>query len=58
MSGQQRAAVLDTIGRQQAALELAIERGNIGLQLLIWRRMAVLEAALSGDDDGRMADRV
>lgn len=50
MSGQQRAAVLDVIGRQQAALELAIERGNIALQLLIWKRMMILEAALEGAD--------
>jgi hypothetical protein len=52
VSGAQRNAVLDTIGRQQAALDLAIERGNIALQLYIWHRMAVLEAAIAGADDG------
>lgn len=53
MSGQQRTAVLDTLGRQQAALDLAIEAGNIALQLYIWRRMVILEAALGGDDEQR-----
>jgi hypothetical protein len=51
VSGQERTAVLDTIGRQQSALDLAIERGNIGLQLIIWQRMTILEAAIAGDGD-------
>jgi hypothetical protein len=56
MSGAVRTAVLNTIGRQQAALELAIEHENVGLQLMIWQRMTVLERALSGDDDGRQVE--
>jgi hypothetical protein len=53
VSGAVRRAVLDIIGRQQVALELAIEAGNIAMQLYIWRRMALLEAALEGDSNGR-----
>jgi hypothetical protein len=51
-----RRAVLDTIGRQQAALELAIEAGNIGMQFFIWQRMVMLESALGGGDGRPMAD--
>jgi len=49
MSGAVRTAVLRTIGQQQAALDLAIERGNVALQFIIWQRMTALERALSGD---------
>lgn len=49
MSAAQRNAILDVIGKQQAALDCAIERGNIGLQLYIWQHMVVLETALAGD---------
>jgi hypothetical protein len=51
VSGAVKQVVLATIGKQQAALDLAIERGNIGLQLIIWQRMTILESAIAGADD-------
>ena len=64
MSPTVKVQVLDVLGRQQVALEAAIERGNVGMQTTITRRMAALERALdndaarAGDGDGRVADRV
>jgi hypothetical protein len=46
MSIATRPALLITLGSQQTALELAIERGSVALQCNIWRRMAILESMI------------
>ncbi len=53
MSPATRERILDTILVQQAALEVAIERGDVGLQVYIARRMAALETAMEADHEQR-----
>ena len=49
MSPATRERILDVILAQQAALEVAIERGDVGLQAYIARCMAWLEKAMEAD---------
>ena len=49
MSPATRERILDTILAQQSALEVAIERGDVGLQVYIARRMEWLERGLEAD---------
>jgi hypothetical protein len=50
MSSAVREGITRNILAQQAALELAIERGNVALQFYIAARMVTLEKALTEAD--------